>query len=84
LVRKGLEPSVSADLISNYLAWEVIENREWVFRNALAFQSELGLSFWDASILAAAVTGGVEELWSEDFQDGRTYHGVRIVNPFKD
>ena len=83
LVRKGLEASVSADLVRYYLAWDIIENRESLFRDSLAFQIELGLSFWDASILAAAVAGGVEELWSEDFQDGRSYHGVHVVNPFK-
>ena len=82
LVRKGLQASVSADLVRYYLAWDIIENRESLFRDSLAFQIELGLSFWDASILAAAVAGGVEELWSEDFQDGRSYHGVHVVNPF--
>ena len=61
-----------------------IENRESVFRDALDCQLEFQLSFWDASILAAAIAGGAGELWSEDFQDGRSYRGVRVVNPFRD
>ena len=83
LIKKGLNPAISADVVRNYLAWDVIENRESLFRSALAFQIELRLSFWDASILAAAVTSSVEELWSEDFQHDRLYHGVRAVNPFR-
>jgi predicted nucleic acid-binding protein len=83
LTKKGLDAAISADIVRNYLVWDVIENREPLFRSALAFQVELRLSFWDAAILAAAVTGGAEELWSEDFQHGRLYHGVRVVNPFK-
>lgn len=82
LVKKGLAPARSAEVVRNYLEWDVIENRESVFLEALAFQIEFQLAFWDASILAAAVASGAEELWSEDFQTGREYHGVRVVNPF--
>jgi len=82
LVRKGLDPRLSSKIVLNYLEWELVENRESLFRTALEFQVEFQLSFWDASILAAAVSAGVDELWSEDFQTGRRFHGVRVVNPF--
>jgi predicted nucleic acid-binding protein len=82
LVRKGLAAKTSASLVRNYLAWDVIENREPLFLEALAFQTEFMISFWDANILAAAVASGAQELWSEDFQAGRAYHGVRVINPF--
>jgi hypothetical protein len=39
LVGKGLETSVSADLVRNYLAWDIIENRESIFRDSLRFKS---------------------------------------------
>jgi predicted nucleic acid-binding protein len=82
LVRKGLDPMTSADVVRNYLSWDVVENRESVFCDALTLQSEFQLSFWDASILAAALASGAEELWSEDFQSGRVYRGILAVNPF--
>lgn len=82
LVRKGMDPARSATLVRNYLEWDVVENRESIFRDALSFQVEFGISFWDASILAAAIASGATELWSEDFQHGRDYHGIRVVNPF--
>lgn len=83
LVRKGLEPGKSAEVVRHYLEWNVVENRVSLFREALELQQSLKLSFWDANILAAAIASGAEELWSEDFQEGRDYGGVRVVNPFK-
>jgi predicted nucleic acid-binding protein len=43
----------------------------------------LGLSFWDALIVQAAIEGGATRLLSEDLQDGRHIDGVAIQNPFR-
>lgn len=40
------------------------------------------LSHWDASILAAAQELRCQTLYSEDFNHGQDYDGVRVVNPF--
>ena len=40
-------------------------------------------SFWDALILEAALAAQATLLYSEDFQDGSVFGGLRIVNPFK-
>ncbi|MFV3129974.1 PIN domain-containing protein [Niveispirillum sp. KHB5.9] len=40
------------------------------------------LQFWDAIILAAASEHGCRMLLSEDYQDGFTWGGVTVVNPF--
>lgn len=50
---------------------------------ALRLASEQGFSFYDASIVAAALSGGCETLWSEDMQDGRRIEGLIIRNPFQ-
>ena len=41
-----------------------------------------GFSFWDALILRAAKQAGCTVLFSEDFQAGREFDGIRIVDPF--
>lgn len=42
-----------------------------------------GLSVYDAMIVAAALLGGCETLYSEDMQDGLSIdHQLRICNPF--
>lgn len=40
------------------------------------------VSFWDALIVHAARSAGVQVLYSEDLQPGAVVGGVRVVNPF--
>jgi hypothetical protein len=40
------------------------------------------LAIWDAIILAAASEAGCRVLLSEDMQEGFTWGGVTIINPF--
>lgn len=40
------------------------------------------VSFWDALIVEAALAGGCRTLYSEDFQHGRAFGPLRVVNPF--
>jgi predicted nucleic acid-binding protein len=40
------------------------------------------ISFWDALIVHAARSAGVQVLYSEDLQPGSVVGGVRVVNPF--
>ena len=81
MVRKGVDADASREVVANYLQWRVIENSKAVFRKALENQAKWQLSFWDASILSAAQQGGAAILWSEDFNLGQVYEGVKVVNP---
>ncbi len=58
--------TTTADLIAGALDWHVLR----------------GLSFYDAQIVQAAISGGCAQLLSEDMQHGASFGGVRIVNPF--
>lgn len=40
------------------------------------------ISFWDAMVVHAAKLSGARTLYSEDFQHGRTFGALTIVNPF--
>lgn len=42
------------------------------------------LSIWDALILAVAADAGCRLLLTEDLQEGFTWRGVTVVNPFAD
>ncbi len=41
-----------------------------------------GLPWFDANLWACAEVNGMAEILSEDFQHGRHYGSVRVVNPF--
>ncbi len=49
---------------------------------ALNLASVHRLQIWDAVILSAAASAGCRVLLSEDLQDGFTWNGVTVVNPF--
>ncbi len=43
---------------------------------------ERGVSFWDATLIAACLEGGATRLYSEDVPGGKV-PGIEIINPFK-
>ena len=82
LIKKcGLPAPKSAQLVQTYFAWNVVESDVRLLQQSFDLQQRFPLSFWDALILAAAKRAGASELWSEDFQTGRTLDDVRVMNP---
>ena len=67
------------DLLAQF---EVLYPNEQVVRLALRGMAAYQLSWFDAHLWAAAEHFGMEEILSEDFQDGRQYGTVRVRNPF--
>jgi predicted nucleic acid-binding protein len=49
---------------------------------ALDLMVDHQLAYWDALILAVAAGQGCRILLSEDMQDGFTWRGLTVVNPF--
>ncbi len=62
--------------------FEVLYPTEEIIRAALYAIVAHQLSWWDALIWAYAEVNGLTEILSEDFQHGRLYGHVRVVNPF--
>ena len=54
-----------------------------VHSDALAIAERYGFRIFDALMIASALHGGCEILWSEDMQDGMVINGrLHIANPF--
>jgi predicted nucleic acid-binding protein len=49
---------------------------------AIEAKQRFGISYWDAAIVAAAKQLGCRRVYSEDFNHGQDYDGVRAINPF--
>ncbi len=60
----------------------VLYPNEQVLRMALRGAAAYDLSWFDAHLWAFAEFYSLSELYSEDFQDGRLYGTVRVINPF--
>src|SRR5574340_1318317 len=84
--RKFAQP-LSQDDLQDYLRQVLaplceVHSSIRLFESALRLQSQTQYSFYDCLILAAAAQAGCDTVYSEDFQDGQTIAGVKIVNPF--
>lgn len=60
----------------------VLYSDEAVVLTALHGFSAYGLSWYDAHLWAYAEVHGLPEILSEDFEHGRHYGSVRVVDPF--
>jgi predicted nucleic acid-binding protein len=60
----------------------VLYPNEALFRTALRGMAAYQLSWFDAHLWAYAEHYGLSEIVSEDFEHGRLYGSVRVMNPF--
>lgn len=63
-------------------AFPLIESSNEVMLAAADLASAHQLGIWDAVILSAAADARCRMLLSEDLQDGFTWRGVTVANPF--
>jgi len=63
-------------------AYALIETSEEVLLAAVELAVAHRFSFWDGVVLGAAREGGCRLLLSEDLQEGFTWDGVTVANPF--
>jgi len=63
-------------------SFEVADSSWTAFQSALDLAADHGLQIWDALILSIAAESHCRLLLSEDLQNGFTWGGVTVVNPF--
>jgi predicted nucleic acid-binding protein len=81
--KAGVDRAAAAELVGHWSAAMAVENATLQdLAHAMRAVGEHRLSFWDALLWATVRRAGVGLLISEDFQDGRTIEGVRVINPF--
>ena len=79
----GIPRSELRDAMSALLELPLVVLGPMEIRAALEIEDQYGTSFWDALIVAAADSGGAEVLYTEDLNDGQSYAGVIVRNPFR-
>jgi predicted nucleic acid-binding protein len=84
LVRKGGKSRSDARdaLLTWRDAFPVVETSPEVMLAAADVAAAHRLGIWDAVILSGASQAGCRLLLSEDLQEGFTWSGVTVVNPF--
>lgn len=84
LVRKAGRPPAKARkaVLSWRDAFPLVETSAEVMLAAADLATDHQLSIWDSVILSAAAEAGCRLLLSEDLQEGFTWKGVTVTNPF--
>ena len=84
LVRKAKRrpTRARAAVLSWHDAYPTVETSAIVMINATDLAADHGLTIWDSVILAAAAEAGCRLLLTEDLQEGFTWRGVTVTNPF--
>lgn len=84
LTRKARRPAADARLACGQwaTAYTVIPTSADVLNAAFALAETHRFASWDAIIFAAAALAGCRYLLSEDMQNGFSWRGTTIANPF--
>lgn len=77
-----LSPEIAENVVRNFAELPLIQIDSTLILTAISKSRSLGFSFWDALIIAAALSGGAECLFTEDLQHGQIIDEMRIENPF--
>ena len=67
--------------LEDYLSWTIVVNDGSSILGAVELERRFRLSFWDALIVHAALRSGADRLLSEDFEHGRRFGSLLVVNP---
>ena len=78
--------SQAADVVLRQLhlleAMDIVEPTPQTMRRAVEIRQTYGISFWDASIVAAAESASCDVIMTEDLNAGQFYAGIPVKNPF--
>ena len=81
--KSGIETGAAAAFVDGWRSVMLVEAATPAdLGEAMRAVAVYRIRFWDAMLWATARRAGVQILFSEDFQDGQTIEGVRILNPF--
>jgi predicted nucleic acid-binding protein len=83
-VKLGLDVEVRHRLANELLeGCHVVAIDARVVAKAMAIESQAGIAYWDALIVAAALLAGCDTLYSEDLHHGQVFEErLTVVDPF--
>lgn len=77
------DPEIVRDDVAALATWSPVPTDLEVMESAWYVEDRFGFSWWDALIVAQALSAGCEVLLTEDLQHDQDLFGVRVINPFQ-
>ncbi len=81
--KKPLSAARALEIVKEYLTWEVVENSPALLLASIGLHQKAQLSFWDASVVQAALEADCSRLYTEDLNAGQRFGKLVLENPFK-
>jgi predicted nucleic acid-binding protein len=81
--KTGTAPAAARAAVEKLILWNPEVPTHATVLRAWHWCDSAQLNFWDGLILGAAEQAGCRWLLTEDFQTGRRYGTVTVVNPFE-
>src|ERR1035437_10379074 len=78
-----LAPIEAREIVEDVSHWQPVDTSLGLVQRAWQWMDDAQVTYWDALILAAAQRSGARYLLSEDFQSGRNYEDIQVLNPFE-
>ncbi|WP_045220107.1 PIN domain-containing protein [Desulfonatronum thioautotrophicum] len=79
---RPLDEQTAAEIVNGLASLPVIANDAALILKGISRSRYMHLSFWDAMIIEAALSGGAKTLFTEDLQHDQVIDGMRLHNPF--
>lgn len=79
----ALPHALAVLLIEKWSRFPIQDMTLAVLHVALRIRDTHRLSFWDSTIISAALAQGCDTLYTEDLNHEQVVEGLRIVNPFR-
>ena len=83
LSRDEANDGIKEFIISCLNRYKIINVEPSTLLKAVEIRKQYNISYYDSSIIAAAIEANARILYSEDMQDSLTISELTIVNPFK-
>ncbi|MCX6362839.1 MAG: PIN domain-containing protein [Actinobacteria bacterium] len=82
-MRTVIEPATARLALQEFMEHQVVQVTPRMVLLAASRSASRQVSISDALIVEAALAGGCRTLYSEDFQHGRAFGPLRVVDPFR-
>jgi predicted nucleic acid-binding protein len=77
-----LDHQTTRQIVTDLAQWHVHSPLANDLLQAVDYQKQFQLSFWDAMVVLSAARLGCKQLLSEDLSHGQLYGDVLVLNPF--
>lgn len=81
-ITSPMDYRTARQIVADLATWRLHSPEASDLLQAIDFQHNYQLSFWDAMVVQSAARLGCKQIFSEDLSHGQNYGGVKVINPF--